>query len=106
MKSRLTIIIFTIIIVFSGNAIAGFQGPALVEGYDVGNTGKLVIRLAQVNSCGTNLYYVGGGEDYYSSMLSITIAAHVAGNPLNVWVDGCSPGNEGKVVRMIVGNVW
>lgn len=88
-----------------GRAATGFQGSAEILGIDVGNTGYLILRLNQVNTCGGSLVQVPQTAAFYKDMLVSAQLAYVNQQPINVWVDSCT-GQIGNIVRMETGVVW
>jgi hypothetical protein len=93
---------------FSGSANAGFTAPSTIEGYDIGNRGKLIFRLSALNTYSTakNLFAVANTEPYYDSMLAMVMPAYAAKQKVQVWPVGCDTDNANRVVRILVGNVW
>jgi hypothetical protein len=108
MSHKLSVIFLLFSVFLSSSANAGFTSPATIEGYDIGNHGKLIIRLSVSNTCtpASNLFVVSNTEPYFDSMLSTVMSAYIAKKEIQVWAGDCGTDNLDKIVRIMVGRVW
>lgn len=86
-------------------AQGGFNGPSKVAGYDVGDSGQLIVRLAKDSTCSRPIYYISRNDPWYSDALAIVISAYNSGSTVNLYVGSCDA-NGAHVVRLHQGGVW
>jgi hypothetical protein len=87
-------------------ANAGFTGPLIVKGLDIGDGNALIIAFEEP-FCGPGKYHahVYTAAANYQSMLALALTAQTTRTPVRIWINSCD-GGSAEAVRLVLGSVW
>jgi hypothetical protein len=96
MKAKIAqLILMSVAILYNGATVAASGSSTGTVLWYEGHTGVLIEQegMSDLGACGRpDLYILDAQHSYFKEIYALILSAHIAGQPLQLTVDGCAQG--------------